>query len=102
MFEITAEKFINLLAKEGINPKGDHIMAIQITNAKYIGKKKYCEISCTSTDEKPVGLVYIALSCQGTTEVVKASLSDVKPFDRENIRREAANIALWLLLNKIR
>ena len=30
-------------------------MAIQITNAKYIGKKKYCEISCTSTDEKPVG-----------------------------------------------
>ena len=179
MFEITAEKFINLLAKEGINPKklpelvvrrlyelnktvataesgAGGLVSKRITEAsgasnvfecgvcsysngikrKLLGVKgetlaalgavsgavasQMAEgvralanadygISTTGiagptggTDEKPVGLVYIALSCQGTTEVVKASLSDVKPFDRENIRREAANIALWLLLNKIR
>lgn len=179
MFEINAEKFINLLAKEGINPKKLQDLVVRRLSelSKTVATAESCtggliskritEVSGASnvfecgvcsysngikrrllgvkgetlaavgavspavaaqmaegvrelsnadfglsttgiagptggTKEKPVGLVYIALSYGGATEIVKASLSDVKPLDRENVRREASDIALWLLLNKIR
>ncbi|MBR1732012.1 MAG: CinA family protein [Ruminococcus sp.] len=53
------------------------------------------------TDEKPVGLVYIAVSCKRSTEVVKAMLADAENADREAIRKISSDIALYLLLRKI-
>ena len=53
------------------------------------------------TDEKPVGLVYIAACDKKCTEVVKAKLWDAKPLERDEIRKISSDIALYLLLRKI-
>ncbi|MBQ7504428.1 MAG: CinA family protein [Ruminococcus sp.] len=53
------------------------------------------------TDEKPVGLVYIAVCDKKCTEVVKAKLWDSTPLEREKIREISSDIALYLLLRKI-
>ena len=53
------------------------------------------------TPEKPVGLVYISVSSESETTVVKALLGDAQPATRENIRKIASDIALWLLIKQI-
>ena len=53
------------------------------------------------TPEKPVGLVYISASCESETTVIKALLGDAQPPTRENIRKIASDIALWLLTKQI-
>lgn len=53
------------------------------------------------TAEKPVGLVYISASCESENKVLKALLGDAQPPTRENIRKIASDIALWLLIKQI-
>ncbi|MCH5298876.1 MAG: CinA family protein [Ruminococcus sp.] len=53
------------------------------------------------TPEKPVGLVYISVSCESETAVVRTLLGDAQPPTRENIRKIASDIALWLLIKQI-
>lgn len=53
------------------------------------------------TPEKPVGLVYISVSSESETVVVKVLLSDADNPTRENIRKIASDIALWLLNKQI-
>lgn len=51
-----------------------------------------------ATEEKPVGLVYIARADESSTEVYKCLLGDVENADREKIRRAATDVALRLAL----
>lgn len=53
------------------------------------------------TEEKPVGLVYIAVCDKRSTEVIKAELWDADNPEREVIRKLSSDIALYFLLRKI-
>ncbi len=51
--------------------------------------------------EKPVGLVYIAVSSEKNTLVIKALLNDRKNKNREEIRTAASSAALYYLLEQL-
>lgn len=53
------------------------------------------------TAEKPVGLVYISVCDNNSTEIIKAMLWDAENPEREVIRRLSSDIALYFLLRKI-
>ena len=53
------------------------------------------------TAEKPVGLVYFAVSDKNETEIIKAFLGASEDNSREGIRKTASSVALFYLLNKI-
>lgn len=64
-----------------------------------------CSVSTTGiagptggTPEKPVGLVYISYSDGKTSETIKALFGDLKEPTRENIRKAASDVALWLAI----
>lgn len=53
------------------------------------------------TEDKPVGLVYIAVCDKRSTVVIKAKLWDLETPERELIRKISSDIALYYLLRKI-
>ncbi len=53
------------------------------------------------TAEKPVGLVYIAVSSENCTSVLKTLLGDAENPDRETIRRLASDAALYWLYREM-
>lgn len=53
------------------------------------------------TAEKPVGLVYIAVNSAENTVVYKAFLTDEENSSRENIRKNASDLALFTVLSEV-
>lgn len=54
------------------------------------------------TEDKPVGLVYMAVSSEDGTEVIRATLSDAEDNSREGIRKTASSVILYFLYKSIR
>lgn len=52
--------------------------------------------------EKPVGLVYMAVSDDKETIVIKGNFSDAEDNSREGIRKTACEAALYFLLKRIK
>ena len=53
------------------------------------------------TAEKPVGLVYIAVNSPKGTTVIKSFLIDDENSNRENIRKNASDLALFTILSEL-
>ncbi len=53
------------------------------------------------TAEKPVGLVYIAVNSAKGTTVVKSFLTEPENSNRENIRKNASDLAIFTLLSEL-
>lgn len=53
------------------------------------------------TAEKPVGLVYIAVNSAKGTTVIKSFLTDEENSNRENIRKNASDLALFTILSEL-
>lgn len=53
------------------------------------------------TLEKPIGLVYIAVNSVNETIVIKADLTEEEKTSRENIRKNAKNLAIFTLLSEL-
>lgn len=53
------------------------------------------------TEEKPVGLVYIAVNSARGTTVVKSFLIENEKTTRENIRKNAADLAIFTILSEL-
>ncbi|MBQ5347635.1 MAG: CinA family protein [Ruminococcus sp.] len=54
------------------------------------------------TKDKPVGLVYFAVSSEKETLIIKGLLGDAKDKSREGIRKTASSVILYYLLKQIR
>lgn len=53
------------------------------------------------TAEKPVGLVYIAVNSAKGTRVIKSFLTEDEKTTRENIRKNASDLALFTVLSEL-
>lgn len=53
------------------------------------------------SEAKPVGLVYIAVNSAKNTVVYKAFLTDEENSTRENIRKNASDLALFTVLSEV-
>lgn len=53
------------------------------------------------TEEKPVGLVYIAVNSKNGTAVYKSFLTEDENSDREFVRKNASDLALFTLLSEL-
>lgn len=53
------------------------------------------------SEMKPVGLVYIAVNSTENTAVYKAFLTDEENSSRENIRKNASDLALFTVLSEL-